>query len=216
VRRYRQQIFKQPLSHLSSLLRLFSTGVIEYQKVMLSNEDLMREFVAHSIHKKEILLANPALTAETVYDCNQVIAKSQGVIASTQLTNTICEFVINSKSSYWELMNKVLAEYSFMLIGEMDSRNCYRYHYWQVPNNYQMHCTKSVFLWRAWWKCRKHPLRPGIPLELLIKRRNSWYPVRDLIISDGYMYIKTLGSEIVVHPDDLVVWLNKIQKKSST
>lgn len=182
---------------------------------MLSNEDLAREFVVQSIDKKEILLANPYLTAQTVYDCNQVIAKSQGVIASAQLNNTVCEFLINSKSSYWELMNEVLVEYSYVATGEIDSRNFYSYQYCQIPNNYKLHCTKSVFLWRAWWKHRKHPLRPGISLELLIKRRNSWYPVRDLIINNGEIYIKTLGSEIVVHPDYLLIWLNKIQKKSS-
>lgn len=183
---------------------------------MLSNEDLMREFVAQSIEQKEVLLANSSLRAQIVYDSNQLIAKSQGVIASAQLNNTVCEFVINSKSSYWELMNQVLVEYSYVATERIDSGNCYRYQYCQTPNNYKLHCTKSVFLWRAWWQSRKHPLRPGIPLELLIKRRNSWYPVRDLVISEGQIYIKTLGSEIVVHPDDLLIWLNKIKKKSST
>jgi hypothetical protein len=47
-------------------------------------------------------------------------------------------------------------------------------------------------------------------LELLIRKRDSWYPIRDLIISNGLLYIKTLGSEIALDSDDLVTWLSKV------
>jgi hypothetical protein len=178
---------------------------------MLSNLDLIREFVQNSIQKKETLLANPSLTAQTVYKSNQLSAKTEGVIASSQLTNTSAEFSINATSSHWEVMNEALADNSYILTGELDSRNCYIYKYCELPKGYKMHCTKSVILWRAWWKYRKNALRPGIPLDLLIRTRDSWYPVRDLIISDGLLYIKTLGSEIAIHSEDLVMWLSKIE-----
>ncbi len=177
---------------------------------MLSNLDLIREFVQNSTQKTEVLLSNPALTAHTVYKTNQLIAKSEGVIAIAQLSNALCEFSISPKSSHWELINQALAEYGYLLKGEVDSRGFYQYLYCKVPKGYQMHCTKSVLLWRAWWKYRKYTLKPGIPLELLIKTRNSWYPIRDLTISDGLLYIKTLGSEIALDSDDLVTWLSKI------
>ncbi|MBN3872891.1 MULTISPECIES: hypothetical protein [unclassified Nostoc] len=177
---------------------------------MLANLDLIREFVQSSIEKKEILLSNLSLTAQTVYKTNQLAAKSEGIIATAQLSNTLPEFLIYSKSSQWEFINEALAEYGYLLKGEVDSRGFYQYEYCEVPKGYQMHCTKSVFLWRAWWKYRKYSLRPGIPLELLIRTRNSWYPIRDLIISNRLLYIKTLGSEIALDSDDLVTWLNKI------
>ncbi|WP_373530133.1 hypothetical protein [Nostoc sp.] len=177
---------------------------------MLSNLDLIREFVQNSTQKKDVLLSNPALTAHTVYKTNQLIAKSEGVIAIAQLTNTVCEFSISPKSSQWELINQALGEYSYLLKGEVDSRGFYEYQYCEVAKGYQMHCTKSVLLWRAWWKYRKYTLKQGIPLELLIRTRNSWYPIRDLTISDGLLYIKTLGSEIALDSNDLVTWLSKI------
>ncbi|WGV25474.1 hypothetical protein [Halotia branconii] len=180
---------------------------------MLSNLDLIREFVQNSIQKKDVLLANPSLTAQTLYKSNQLLAKTEGVIATAQFTNTPSEFSINAKSSHWELMNEALADYSYILTGEIDSRNCYVYKYCQIPKDYRMHCTKSVLLWRAWWKYRKNVLRAGIPLDLLIRTRDSWYPIKDLIISDGLLYIKTLGSEIAIHSDDLVIWLSKIEVK---
>ncbi|BAY77171.1 DUF4365 domain-containing protein [Nostoc sp. DSM 114161] len=178
---------------------------------MLSNLDLIREFIQNSIHKKDILLSNPSFTAQTVYKANQLSAKSEGVIAIAQISNTVCQFSISPNSSHWELINQALAEYSYILKGEIDSRGFYQYEYCEIPKGYQMQCTKSVLLWRAWWKYRKYASRPGIPLQLLIRTRDSWYPIRDLIISDGLLYIKTLGSEIALDSNDLVTWLNKIE-----
>ncbi|BAB76158.1 hypothetical protein ACN23B_22360 [Anabaena sp. FACHB-709] len=180
---------------------------------MLSNLELLQQFVAQSVHKQEILLANSTLQAQTAYKINQIIAKTEGVIATAPLTHTPLEFSVKATSSHWELINEVLAEHNYILTGEIDSRNCYRYQYCQIPKGYQMHCMKSVHLWRSWWKYRKNTLQLGIPLDLLIRTRNSWYPVRDLTISDGLLYIKTLGSEIAVHSDDLVIWLSKIEQK---
>ncbi|MCG6134193.1 MAG: hypothetical protein MET45_05955 [Nostoc sp. LLA-1] len=178
---------------------------------MLSSLDLIQEFVQSSIQKKDVLLSNPSLTAQTVYGSNQLTAKTEGVIATSKLNHTASEFWVHANSSHWELINEVLATHSYLLKGEIDSRGFYRYQYCQVPKGYKVQCTKSVMLWRAWWKYRKNALRPGIPLDLLIQKRDSWYPVRDLTISDGLLYIKTLGSEIAIHSDDLVIWLSKIE-----
>ncbi|MBD2436153.1 hypothetical protein [Nostoc sp. FACHB-110] len=181
---------------------------------MLSNLELIREFVDKTIHNKDILLSNSALTAQTVYKTNQLTAKSQGVIATSQLNGTFPEFLVQGKSSHWETINQALAEYNYLLKGEIDNRGFYRYEHCEVPQGYQMHCTQSVLLWRAWWKNRKNVLRSDIPLYLLIQNRNSWYPIRDLTISDGLLYIKTLGSEIAIHSEDLVIWLSKIEDNS--
>jgi hypothetical protein len=177
---------------------------------MLSNLELMRVFVYNSIQKQEVLLSNPFLTAQAAYQTNQVMAKIEGVIATAELAYTPPIFSINATSSYWEVINEVLAEYSYVLTGEIDRRGFYEYRYCQVPNGYKMHGTKSVYLWRAWWRYRKYASKLGIPLELLIRTRDAWYPIRDLNISDGLLYIKTLGNEIAVHADDLVTWLSKI------
>ncbi|QLE43366.1 hypothetical protein FD723_24880 [Nostoc sp. C052] len=181
---------------------------------MLSNLDLVREFVGNSIQKKDILLANPSLTAQTVYKINHLTAKAEGIISTAQLNTTTSEFLILSKSSHWELLNQALAEYNYILKGDIDSHGFYCYQYCQVPQGYRLQCTKSVLLWRAWWKYRKNTLQLGISSDLLIQTRDSWYPIRDLSISDGLLYVKTLGSEIEVHADDLVIWLNKIEANS--
>ncbi|MCM0592578.1 MAG: hypothetical protein ACFKPT_10885 [Gloeotrichia echinulata GP01] len=178
---------------------------------MLSNSSLIEEFVRDSIDKKEVLLSNTSLTAEMVYDTNQLIAKKEGVIATKKLTNKISEFWINSNSSYRDLMNEALAKFGYVFTAEIDQRGFCKYQSCSVPKGYTMQCTKSVLLWQTWWKYRKYPLRLGIPLEVLIQTRDSWYGIKDLTISDGLFYIKTLVNEVVFHAEDMVIWLSRIE-----
>ncbi|MHC5727298.1 MAG: hypothetical protein ACYTXY_24825 [Nostoc sp.] len=181
---------------------------------MLSNLDLVREFVGNSIQKKDILLANRSLTAQTIHHINNLATKAEGVIATVQLNTPLTEFLILSNSSHWELLNQTLPESNYLLKGKIDSHSFYHYQYCEIPKNYKLQCTKSVILWQAWWKYRKNALKLGIPLDLLIQTRDSWYPIRDLIISDGILYVKTLGHEIGIGTDDLVIWLSKIDVNS--
>ncbi|WP_366941789.1 hypothetical protein [uncultured Nostoc sp.] len=67
---------------------------------MLSDLDLVREFVYNSIQKKDILLANRSLTAQTVYNINHLATKAEGIIATAQLNTTASEFLIRSNSSH--------------------------------------------------------------------------------------------------------------------
>jgi hypothetical protein len=178
---------------------------------MLSNLELMREFVGESIQKKEVFLANSSLQAQIAYKTNQLIAKKEGVVAMSRLTDAPSEFSIHATSSYWELMNQTLADYSYIFTGERDSKGFYSYKYCSLPKGYKLHCTKSVLLWQTWWKYRKYATKLGIPLEILVQVRDSWYGVKDLNISDGLLYIQTLVSETTFHSDDLVIWLSQIE-----
>lgn len=176
---------------------------------MLSDLDLMREFVVQSIEKKEVLLANSYLKAQMVYKSNQLISKQEGVIATAKLDHTPSDFLIYGTSSYWEIINETLAEYSYIYTGEIDKNGFYQYQQCSIPQGYTLQCTTSVNLWQAWWKYRKYASQLKVPLDILIRSRNSWYGIKELMISDGLIYIKTLVSEIALDANDLVIWLNK-------
>lgn len=178
---------------------------------MLSNVALIREFITQSIQKKEVLLANSSLQAQMVYKSNQLIAKKEGIIATTQLNSESSDFLIASPSSYWDVINEILADYTYICTGEINKLGLYKYQQCSIPQGYELRCTTSVNLWQNWWKYRKKAFNPGIPLDILIRTRDSWYGVKDLFISDGLIYIKTLVSEISVHSNDLVIWLSKTQ-----
>ena len=182
---------------------------------MLSDIDLIREFIKLSIQKKEVLLANSTLLGEAVYKSNQLTAKKEGIVATTQLDRTLNPFLIRQDSKYWQLISQVLAEYNFLLMGEPDNRGFYQYEYTQIPPGYQMHCQKAGMLWRTWWKYRRKIEGRVIQLDLLIRIRNTWYPIRGLAISDGMIYIETLGNEIALGLEDTVIWLSKVKGNQS-
>lgn len=182
---------------------------------MLSNADLMREFVVQSIKKQEVLLANSCLTASIVYKSNQLIAKREGVIATAKLDHTPSDFLIHGTSSYWEIMNETLAEYSYICTGEVDQHGFYKYEACSIPNGYELRCTTSMHLWQTWWKYRKYSSQLQVPLDILIRMRNSWYGIKDLSISDGLIYITTLVNEITLDSEDLVVWLSRTESNAS-
>ena len=94
---------------------------------MLSDLDLVQEFVYNSIQKKDILLANRSLTAQTVYNTNHLSTKAEGIIATAQLNTTPTEFLIRFNLSHWELLNQALSECNYLLKGNIDS--CGFYHY---------------------------------------------------------------------------------------
>jgi hypothetical protein len=178
---------------------------------MLSNLELMREFIVQSIHKKEVLLANSYLKAQMVYKSNQLICKRHGVIATAKLDHNPADFLIYATSSYWETINETLAEYNYICTGEVDRQGFYQYEQCSIPEGYKLQCTTSVGLWQSWWKYRKYSSQLKLPLDILIRTRNSWYGIKDLTISDGLIYIKTLVSEMSLDSNDLVFWLSKIE-----
>lgn len=174
---------------------------------MLTDKELIIEFVEYSLRKKQILLSNSALRAESVYDSNQMIAKNEGIILKMNFNGTIQEFLLKKNSCYWSLISEALVGYNFILTGKIDRFGFYSFQYDQIPQKYQVMCTKSVVLWKMWWKHRNNTRGKVIPLELLVRKRNSWYPVRDLVISQGLIYITTLGTELTIAQDDWVTWL---------
>jgi hypothetical protein len=174
---------------------------------MLTDQELITEFIQHSLSTKQILLSNSVLRGETVFDTNQLTAKNEGIILKINLTSSTPEFFLKINSSHWLLMNEALASYNFILSGKIDNFGFYSCQYYQIPQGYQVMCTKSLIIWRMWWKYKKYSQGRAIPLKLLIRNRNSWYPVRDLIVSQGFLYIKTLGQEFAFSQDDWITWL---------
>ena len=65
---------------------------------MLSDIDLIREFIKLSIQKKEVLLANSTLQGEAVYKSNQLTEKKVGIVATTKLEHTLNPFFIKHNS----------------------------------------------------------------------------------------------------------------------
>lgn len=177
---------------------------------MLSDSELILSFIEQSIQGTEVLLANRALKAQRFGVTNQLLKKTGELLLSSQAGGSSTQFLVKMDPEYWELMNQHLASRSFLSISEPDNHGFNCFEYCKVPHGYQMHCTRSGHLWRAWWQCRRRIAHTALPMELLIRVRHTWYPIRDIEFGQGFLYIKTLGNEIDVTAEDLICWLRKI------
>jgi hypothetical protein len=183
---------------------------------MLSNCELIQTFIQNSCANQEVLLSNQELKADSIFNTNQLVAKGEGLILKTQQMTTTLQFAAKMGSSHWNLITEALAERGFLLTGEPNQNRFCSFQYYKIPKNYTAHCTESVILWRAWWKHRQRIVRATIPMELFIRTRSTWYPIRDLSISDSVLFVQTFGSEIQLHVSDLVIWLSKRTQESQS
>lgn len=176
---------------------------------MLSDLELIQAFVIQSIQRQEVLLSNPQLQAQQVCDCNQLIAKGEGLVLSVQLSEEPLFFWAKFRSSYWELINQALVAHHFMWVRDVDARSFHPYQFVKLPKGYQLHCAPTGQLWRMWWKYKHRIMRHRLSLALLVRIRGTWYPIREVECGNGFIYIHTLGSELQLGADDLLVWLSQ-------
>jgi len=175
----------------------------------MDDATLIQAFVEGLIQGKPALVSNPNLRTEPVFDAIQLIAKKEGLIATAKLTAQPRSAMVRRETFYWESIHESMVAKNFLPTGEVQTKDFYNYQQHTVPKGYEMHYTDAMQLWRAWWG-RKGRSRIGIPMELLILNGGSWSPLREIICSNGSLYIKTLGRDIVIHGSETIVWLKKI------
>lgn len=96
------------------------------------------------------------------------------------------------------------------MVGGKPESGLVSFQYCKLPDGYQLFCTPANYLWKVWWHYRRQVSNCSIQLDLLTRSRSTWYGVRDIVYGQGFIYIKTLGDEIDVTMDDLVIWSKKV------
>ncbi|MEB3355598.1 MAG: hypothetical protein VKK04_02540 [Synechococcales bacterium] len=178
-------------------------------KGKLSDIEVIQQFIQRSVQNQEVLAANQNLQALSVCSTNQLVNRQGITLASIQLNQASPEFSIWAKTPYWESLNEQLAYYNFVVSNQAIQHDFYRYCHVKPPQGYQMRCTRSVELWRRGWKYRNRIRSQFVSLDLLVRVRQTWYPVNNLEISNGLIFIKTLTEEMSLQTSDLIVWLEK-------
>ncbi len=180
---------------------------------MLSDSELIQQFVTNSIQGREVLLANRSLRAQQVYDQNQLLDRSGSILLSAHFQGTPTEFLARPSSDYWQDITASLASHGFLMFGGKPESRFVSFQYCRLPDGYQLFCTPAKYLWKVWWHHRRQVSNRSIHLDLLTRSRSTWYGVRDIVYGQGFIYIKTLGDEINVTMDDLVIWSKKVAPK---
>jgi len=173
---------------------------------------LIEAFIAGFIQGEVVLLSNPNLRSEPIFNTVQLLAKKEGIIAIAT-SQEPRSALVKRDSFYQAEIHQIMSAKSFLPIGTTEKDGFDNYQHCPVPNGYQLHYTNALQLWGVWWG-RKSRRRLGIPMDLLILNQGSWSPFRDLICSDGILYLKTLGRELILHGADMVVWLKKLEEET--
>ncbi len=177
-------------------------------RTILQDHAIIESYIERSLHNQDILIANHNLQAQSNFGESRLSSKKDGLIAKFEIDEQGPKFTVKHGTSYWEMLTQSLAKQSFAITENIDD-NFSMYRVVKIPSDYRLNCTKSVDFWRAWWKYRNRIQGRGFCMDLLVRVRHTWYPVKDLCVSNGMVYIKVLADEIVLHTDDLLFWLEK-------
>ncbi|MEM9215794.1 MAG: hypothetical protein AAGD25_15815 [Cyanobacteria bacterium P01_F01_bin.150] len=181
----------------------------------LSDEELINQFIQESLQNQEVLLANANLTAQATHRPdhtiqNQLLSKQKGIVAYSTLNHQYPEILVRNGSNFWVTLNYALARRHFIPIKQTEQAQFSSYQYVKIPEGYQMACTKAMELWRTWWKYyRRARYGSRLAMNLLVRVRQTWYPVQNLEVSNGLLFIRTLVDETTLHGTDLIFWLEK-------
>ncbi|MGB3205087.1 MAG: hypothetical protein WBB28_08870 [Crinalium sp.] len=193
----KQQLGVQPANNLS-------TSIID-------NVTIIRNFISGN----DRLISNQNIRIEKALDSVQLIGKKGEVLAFNKTIDNQPLCVIKYDSTYREVLNLILLESNFLPIGKSEQQQgFFEYKRADVPAGYKLNWTEAQTLWKIWWPSQKRKYAVEIELDILIYQKNQWYPIQDIVGTEGFFKIKTLIGEITVGSQDKIIWIDKISQQN--
>ena len=183
---------------------------------MIQDLELIASFMEKSLNKENVGTRSNHLKAHTICNNNQLLAKDEGIVAAIHLSQDPLCFMVKLRSLYWELINKMLMDKNFIPLESKSGIDFYQYQHCEIPQAYEIYCTSPSQLWRKWWVKSRNKKKNIFALDFLIRTRNSWYPIQDIVVEERTMYVKTLGSVIPLTEADIAIWLQKAGNQPQT
>lgn len=181
-------------------------------RATIDDRTLIQTFVENCIQGESIVLPNPNLKAETVGDTIQLVVKTEGIVVTAYLIERPRTVLINRSSRYWELIHQAMFANSFFPIGNIQKEGIYRYQYRPMPENYQMHCTSALELWKVWSGQPNRNYRTIMTTDFIMLKQGAWSSIKDVIDGqDTTLYIKTATSKVSIKSSDMLIWGKKVK-----
>jgi hypothetical protein len=172
----------------SEIIRCFAQG----QQQAISSENLKLEYTETSIR-----LSNNH-------------GKLIGI--SKQVNKWQRKVLISNNSGYKSTLVKTLVDAGFIARQKSSHPEFSEYHYYQVPDGYNLKYTEIIQLWRTWWHNKRHQLNVVIvPIDLLIFIKGNWYPIKDLQPKQGSFVLLTARGEMTIEAEDYIVWIDSAE-----
>ncbi|NJK29286.1 MAG: hypothetical protein HC851_01795 [Acaryochloris sp. RU_4_1] len=175
--------------------------------------ELLQTFVFSFLGGRATLLSNSDLRIEPISDTLQLLAKTEGLVATAKLAGEQRFTSIRYKSSFWPQLHEAMIAQKCLPIRRSKIAGFYEYEPVEVPNHYHIRFTDSLDLLQTWWSYKKTD-KPLSFMRLLIFHRDIWYPIQDLSCEQGTLTIQTSGYEMKLYPLDMLLWLQQVEQPS--
>ncbi|MBC7968672.1 MAG: hypothetical protein H7Z11_00835 [Verrucomicrobia bacterium] len=174
---------------------------------ILNDATLIQQFISG----EATLAANQNLRIESAFDSVQLLSKRGGLLASIKRIASRQTVLMRQKSDYSTLMHQVLLAHHFIPTpGRGDQPGFEQYRADEIPAGYEVTYATAKELWKEWWRKARQASIHSIHTDLLIFARDTWYPIRNIICSEGVLFITTLVSEASFESDAQLTWLRRL------
>src|SRR5579883_880454 len=161
------------------------------------------------------LTANQNLRIEPAFNCVQLLAKRGGLVATIKRIGNRPTVLLRQQSDYAKRLHQLLLKHRFLPTPIANQPGIEHYQAYDIPAGYEVNYTDARSLWKEWWQNTRQSNPNHIQIELLILARDTWYPVRNIVCSEGSLFVTTLVSEICFHGHERLVWLRKLAARSA-
>lgn len=169
----------------------------------LDDTKLVEQFVQGSNQ----LLASTNLRLEVNGGVSQLLMRSGDAIAIMYLKTKPPTVIIKHKAHFSKLVDRVLIDREFVLIGDAARTGFVEYKHYITPAGYKISYTDPSILWKKWWPTERFQNKQRFNMDILVNFKDNWYPVQGISVNAGVFTIKMIAGQLALKRDSKVLWL---------
>lgn len=155
------------------------------------------------------LEANQSLRIQPANNLRQLLGRKGSLLATAYDAALPPRIEVRRHTDYADVLHQILVDHHFVPIGQGLDSQVLCYAYYPIPEGYRTVYGQARQLWKQWWTHLSRPSDRHLQLDLFVLTSSQWYPICDIALNSGTLYVDTLRGETVHHGDDMMVWLEQ-------
>ncbi|MFQ4138629.1 hypothetical protein PGN35_020175 [Nodosilinea sp. PGN35] len=155
------------------------------------------------------LEANQSLRVQPANNLRQLLGRKGSLLATAFDAALPPRIEVRRNTDYTDVLHQILIDHHFVPVGQGLDSQVLCYAHYPIPEGYHILYGQARQLWKQWWTHASRLSDRHLQLDLFVLVQKQWYPVRDIAINSGTLYVETLRGETIHHGDDMMVWLEK-------
>ena len=176
----------------------------------MNNIELLKVFVSSYLSGQSGFESNAELRFEPIGDTLQLLAKTEGLVATAKLSGDQRHSSIRYKSNFWSLLHEAMVLQKCLPVRQSNISGFYEYEPIDIPKNYSVHFTNSLDLLQTWWKSEKEHGQCS-SMSFLVLYRGILHPIQSLVCERGIITIQISGQRMRLNPLNRVSWLKSME-----